>query len=148
MAAAQHLVVHLVTGVGVTDDDLVTLGGHDPVDDTGIVGCWPATPAQRHDGRFVETVTQLHQTPGPGEEFSSEIGKNAETKDIDTQIVNDSRQLVNLLGAIELSFITYQIVNPSAGRECRHHVVIDIDAIDVTGRGGQPDPGRDHRLTR
>ena len=78
--------------VGVTDDDDLALGDHDPVLDARVVRGALAAPAQGLDLQDLRAVGELDQPRGAREEPGPEVGQDAEAEDVDAQLVDDPGQ--------------------------------------------------------
>lgn len=110
VTTTQHLVVDLGSAADVADAHLIPLTRHDASDDTGVVGRRTPAPAQWRDGRLDDTVGELDEPFGARKERGPEIGEDAETVDVNPQVVDDPRELINLFGTVELSFVADEVV--------------------------------------
>lgn len=131
VAAAQHLVTDVLRLVDVADDDLGTLHDHPAAYRAGVVGGAGAAPAQGLDLEDLDAVGQFDEPLGARKEFGAEVGGDAEGEDVDVQVVDHARELVDLLRREELRLVGDDVVRPAAPREMldevRVHVLVVLD---------------------
>ena len=98
------LVAHSDVGIITADEDLAT-GGNDVTVtvDTGVYDCFVTAGADGFD--LGNRVGNLKETQATGEEVSQKVGTQTKAKDRNIVYVNDSAQLIDLLGGEELAFV-------------------------------------------
>lgn len=117
VVATQQFVANNVTeqrffsgGCSVTNDNCLAFEDDFVVHQSRIVGGPRTTPATSLNLHFGALVGDFEHAAGSVKEQSAKVGDQAEGIYIDTEVINDRRQLVALLGGIELHLITHQEV--------------------------------------
>ena len=144
MTTTQHLVVDLGSAADVADAHLIPLTRHDAADDTGVVGRRTSAQTQWRDGRLDDTVGELDEPFGSGEERGPEIGEDAETVDVNPEVVDDPRELINLFGTVELGLVTDEVVDAPTATQPRYDVLVEVQGVrHLDGLDAQTDSGGD-----
>ena len=121
-------------GRGVADDDLLALDDHDAVDDAGVVRRLAPAPAQRLHLEQLHPVGELDEPPAAREELGAEVGGDPEGVDVDADLVDDPRELLDLRRGVELRLVTDEVVDPRAGGEPLDDHVPEVEAVaDLDG---------------
>ena len=141
-AAPEH-----VTLLDVADDDHLALDDHRAVLGAGVVGGALAAPAQRLDLEVVQPVRELDQPGAADEELAAEVREDPEREDVDLQLVDDLRELVDLRAGVELGLVADQVVDPRTVRQLVDDVAPEVEVLVHLERVVlQPEPRGDHRL--
>jgi DNA-binding NarL/FixJ family response regulator len=145
--SAQHLVADGTITGRVPHLDLIAVGDHRAADRPGVVRRRTSAPAQRPHLQLLHPVAQLDESRGPREQPGPEVGENAEAERVDAQLVHDARELVDLLGRIELGLVADEVVDTMTRDQLVDHVCPEVEGgRNLDGRPGQPDAGHDSRL--
>ncbi len=138
MAAAQDLVADRFRLVDVSHDDLGALDDHLAAYRAGVVGGAGAAPAQGLHLEDLHAVGEFDQALGAGEELGAEVGRNTEGVDVEAQVVDHARELVDLYRRQELRLVGDDVVRAAALGEVLDDVRVQVLLVlDLHGVGDQ-----------
>ena len=148
MITAEHLVrrrrligeLAVAVRHGVPDHDLGTLGDHPAPDRTGVVGGPLAAPAQGPHLQGLDPIRQLDQPTRAGEQQGPEVGQDPDGEDVDAELVDDPRELVDLLREVELGLVADQVVDPLTRGQLGDQVDARSRSPETPRRPGAPTP--------
>jgi hypothetical protein len=126
VTSTEYFIGNFITSPHVSNHDLFTLGDHDSIYSTGIMGGSGSAPTERLDLKGVYSVAQFYQSGRTGEELRSEISENSKCIDIDAKSINNLRQSIYLFGSVELGFIADDVIDSVSRRKMVNNEFMDI----------------------
>jgi hypothetical protein len=126
VTSTEYFIGNFITSPHVSHHDLFTLGYHDAIDGTGIMGGTGSAPTERLDLEGIYSVAEFYQSGRTGEELRSKISENSKCIDIDSESINNLRQTIYLFGLVELGFIADYVIDSVSSREMVNNEFMDI----------------------
>src|ERR1035438_2963642 len=117
MRATEHLVVHDAL-VDVAGEELIALSSAPAIHDTGVAATLLTAPARRRQGKFVRPIRDGEQPGRAREEVEQEVGGETEGVDVDSEVIDDLGEGVDLFDARELRFIDHEDVDAVSTESC------------------------------
>ena len=145
MVTAEDLVGNArISGLTrITHNHLLTITDDDPIDRSCLMSPTPAAPAQGGHLEDLDPVRELDQACGSREQSRAEVRGDAECVDIDAELVDNVRQLLDVLDSVELRFVADEVVQAPPGGQMLDNDPAQIEiGMDLDGLGTQSEPAR------
>jgi len=145
VAPAEHLVMHSAL-THVARHKLRTLSRDVPVDDSGIATPLLSAPARRGQWQLVRPIRNREEPSRRGKDIKEEICGQTKDVDIDTMIVYELGELIDLRERRELHFVDHEYFCPSGEQvfDVREKRGARLDGLSC---GFDTDPTRHHAVS-